>query len=68
MAGAFMDVGLGASRRRADELADNYGERFRPTAYLRQLAAAGSGLGGSSARPTERGLGGQGSPDPGQHR
>ena len=26
---------------RADELAEAYGERFRPTAYLRDLAAKG---------------------------
>ena len=26
---------------RADELAEKYGDRFRPTAYLRDLAAAG---------------------------
>ena len=29
---------------RADELADAYGERFRPTAYLRDLAAKGESL------------------------
>jgi 3-hydroxyacyl-CoA dehydrogenase/enoyl-CoA hydratase/3-hydroxybutyryl-CoA epimerase len=34
-------VGLGAFVARADELADAYGERFRPTAYLRELAASG---------------------------
>ncbi len=34
-------IGLGAFLDRADELADRYGERFRPTAYLRQLAAKG---------------------------
>ncbi|MFC7495387.1 MULTISPECIES: 3-hydroxyacyl-CoA dehydrogenase NAD-binding domain-containing protein [unclassified Nocardioides] len=33
-------VGLGAFVKRADELADAYGERFRPTAYLRELAAS----------------------------
>ncbi len=31
-------VGLTAFCRRADELADAYGERFRPSAYLRTLA------------------------------
>jgi len=35
------EVGLGAFVARADELADAYGERFRPTAYLRELAASG---------------------------
>lgn len=34
-------VGLGAFVARADELADAYGERFRPTSYLRELAASG---------------------------
>ena len=34
-------IGLGAFLARADELADAYGERFRPTAYLRELAATG---------------------------
>lgn len=34
-------VGLEAFLARADELADTYGERFRPTAYLRDLAARG---------------------------
>lgn len=34
-------IGLGAFVARADELADAYGERFRPTAYLRELAASG---------------------------
>jgi 3-hydroxyacyl-CoA dehydrogenase/enoyl-CoA hydratase/3-hydroxybutyryl-CoA epimerase len=34
-------IGLSAFLARADELADRYGERFRPTAYLRELAAAG---------------------------
>jgi len=34
-------VGLGAFVARADELADAYGERFRPTSYLRELAATG---------------------------
>jgi 3-hydroxyacyl-CoA dehydrogenase / enoyl-CoA hydratase / 3-hydroxybutyryl-CoA epimerase len=34
-------VGLKAFVHRADELADTYGERFRPTAYLRDLADKG---------------------------
>ena len=34
-------IGLGAFLARADELADRYGERFRPTTYLRDLAAQG---------------------------
>ncbi|MGA8246358.1 MAG: 3-hydroxyacyl-CoA dehydrogenase NAD-binding domain-containing protein [Nocardioides sp.] len=34
-------IGLQAFLERADELADRYGERFRPTAYLRDLAAQG---------------------------
>ncbi|WP_243060555.1 3-hydroxyacyl-CoA dehydrogenase NAD-binding domain-containing protein [Nocardioides sp. SR21] len=34
-------VGLGAFVARADELAEKYGERFRPTPYLRDLAASG---------------------------
>jgi 3-hydroxyacyl-CoA dehydrogenase/enoyl-CoA hydratase/3-hydroxybutyryl-CoA epimerase len=34
-------IGLAAFVRRADELADRYGERFRPTAYLRGLAEGG---------------------------
>ena len=34
-------VGLGAFVARADELAERYGDRFRPTAYLRDLAASG---------------------------
>jgi 3-hydroxyacyl-CoA dehydrogenase/enoyl-CoA hydratase/3-hydroxybutyryl-CoA epimerase len=34
-------IGLAAFLARADELADRYGERFRPTAYLRELAAKG---------------------------
>ena len=33
-------VGLGAFVARADELAEQYGDRFRPTAYLRDLAAS----------------------------
>jgi 3-hydroxyacyl-CoA dehydrogenase/enoyl-CoA hydratase/3-hydroxybutyryl-CoA epimerase len=34
-------IGLDAFLVRADELADRYGERVRPTAYLRDLAAKG---------------------------
>jgi 3-hydroxyacyl-CoA dehydrogenase / enoyl-CoA hydratase / 3-hydroxybutyryl-CoA epimerase len=34
-------IGLDAFLARADELADRYGERFRPTAYLRDLAGKG---------------------------
>ncbi|MDF1604339.1 3-hydroxyacyl-CoA dehydrogenase NAD-binding domain-containing protein [Nocardioides sp. YIM 152315] len=34
-------VGLGAFVARADELADAYGDRFRPSAWLRDLAASG---------------------------
>jgi 3-hydroxyacyl-CoA dehydrogenase/enoyl-CoA hydratase/3-hydroxybutyryl-CoA epimerase len=35
-------IGLDAFLARADQLADRYGERFRPTAYLRDLAASGA--------------------------
>ncbi len=35
------EVGLGAFLARADELAEAYGDRFRPTAYLREMAATG---------------------------
>jgi 3-hydroxyacyl-CoA dehydrogenase/enoyl-CoA hydratase/3-hydroxybutyryl-CoA epimerase len=34
-------IGIDAFLRRADELADKYGEQLRPTAYLRDLAAKG---------------------------
>ncbi|QZY29035.1 3-hydroxyacyl-CoA dehydrogenase NAD-binding domain-containing protein [Nocardioides coralli] len=34
-------IGLAAFVARADELADAYGERFRPSAYLRDLVAKG---------------------------
>ncbi|MGZ5401025.1 MAG: 3-hydroxyacyl-CoA dehydrogenase family protein, partial [Nocardioides sp.] len=34
-------IGLAAFCNRADELADAYGERFRPSAYLRGLVAKG---------------------------
>ena len=37
-------IGLPAFLDRADELAETYGERFRPTAYLRELAAKGEGF------------------------
>ena len=39
---------------RADELADTYGERFRPTAYLRELAEKGERL-PRLTRPDRRG-------------
>ena len=35
------EIGLAAFVRRADELADTYGERFRPTSYLRGMAERG---------------------------
>ena len=35
------EIGLAAFVRRADELADRYGERFRPTSYLRGMAERG---------------------------
>ena len=35
-------IGLDAFLARADELAEAYGERFRPTAYLREMAATGA--------------------------
>ena len=35
------EIGLAAFVARADELAEAYGDRFRPTAYLRELAAKG---------------------------
>lgn len=34
-------IGLGAFVARADELAEKYGDRFRPTPWLRDLAASG---------------------------
>src|SRR4051794_31494797 len=37
-------IGLDAFLARADQLADRYGERFRPTPYLRELAAKGEGF------------------------
>ncbi|GAA1545816.1 fatty oxidation protein FadB [Streptomyces albidochromogenes] len=37
-------TGLAAFIRRADELADQYGERLRPTKYLRDLSADGKAL------------------------
>lgn len=39
--GADGEIGLAAFVARADELAEKYGDRFRPTAYLRELAASG---------------------------
>ncbi|WP_121254191.1 3-hydroxyacyl-CoA dehydrogenase NAD-binding domain-containing protein [Nocardioides ferulae] len=39
--GADGEIGLAAFVKRADELADAYGDRFRPTAYLRDMAAKG---------------------------
>ena len=39
--GADGSIGLDAFLARADELAERYGDRFRPTAYLRDLAAKG---------------------------
>jgi 3-hydroxyacyl-CoA dehydrogenase/enoyl-CoA hydratase/3-hydroxybutyryl-CoA epimerase len=42
--GADGRIGLEAFLDRADELAESYGERFRPTAYLRDLAARGNGF------------------------
>ncbi|MCW2793748.1 MAG: 3-hydroxyacyl-CoA dehydrogenase, partial [Nocardioides sp.] len=35
------EIGLAAFVKRADELADAYGDRFRPTAYLRSMAEKG---------------------------
>ena len=35
-------IGLAAFIRRADELADKYGEQLRPTEYLRDLASVGA--------------------------
>jgi 3-hydroxyacyl-CoA dehydrogenase/enoyl-CoA hydratase/3-hydroxybutyryl-CoA epimerase len=35
------DIGLQAFVKRAEELAETYGERFRPTANLTDLAASG---------------------------
>ena len=42
--GADGRIGLQAFLDRADELAEAYGERFRPTSYLRELAAKGEGF------------------------
>ncbi len=39
--GADGEIGLAAFVKRADELAAAYGERFQPTAWLRELAASG---------------------------
>ncbi len=38
------EIGLKAFVARADELTASYGERFRPTAYLRDLAEKGEGF------------------------
>ena len=38
------EIGLAAFVKRADELAEKYGDRFRPTPYLRDLAAKGEGF------------------------
>ncbi|MEZ5096591.1 MAG: 3-hydroxyacyl-CoA dehydrogenase NAD-binding domain-containing protein [Nocardioides sp.] len=40
------EIGLAAFLARADELADRYGERFRPSAYLRGLGERGEGFPG----------------------
>jgi 3-hydroxyacyl-CoA dehydrogenase/enoyl-CoA hydratase/3-hydroxybutyryl-CoA epimerase len=37
-------IGLSAFLDRADELADKYGDRFRATPWLRELAAKGEGF------------------------
>ncbi|TQL70788.1 short chain enoyl-CoA hydratase /3-hydroxyacyl-CoA dehydrogenase [Nocardioides albertanoniae] len=37
-------IGIDAFLARADELAEAYGDRFRPTQYLRDLAAKGEGF------------------------
>ncbi|NYI80498.1 3-hydroxyacyl-CoA dehydrogenase NAD-binding domain-containing protein [Nocardioides panzhihuensis] len=37
-------IGIEAFLARAEELAETYGERFRPTPYLRELAAKGEGF------------------------
>ncbi|WP_110207373.1 3-hydroxyacyl-CoA dehydrogenase NAD-binding domain-containing protein [Nocardioides daejeonensis] len=42
--GADGEIGLTAFVKRADELAEAYGERFRPTQWLRDRAASGEGL------------------------
>jgi 3-hydroxyacyl-CoA dehydrogenase/enoyl-CoA hydratase/3-hydroxybutyryl-CoA epimerase len=38
------EIGLSAFLKRADELAATYGDRFRATPWLRELAAKGSGF------------------------
>ncbi|MCW2764609.1 MAG: 3-hydroxyacyl-CoA dehydrogenase [Nocardioides sp.] len=35
------EIGLAAFVERADQLAESYGDRFRPTSYLRDLASSG---------------------------
>ncbi len=42
--GADGTIGLAAFVARADELAERYGDRFRPSTYLRDLAASGERL------------------------
>ncbi|WP_235738909.1 3-hydroxyacyl-CoA dehydrogenase NAD-binding domain-containing protein [Nocardioides alcanivorans] len=42
--GADGEIGLDAFIKRADELAEQYGDRFRPTQWLRDRAASGEGL------------------------
>lgn len=37
-------IGIDAFLKRADELADTYGEQLRPTQYLRDMAAKGEGF------------------------
>ena len=37
-------IGLAAFLERADELAEKYGDRFRATPWLRNLAAKGAGF------------------------
>ena len=41
---AFSFFGLAAFVKRADQLAEKYGDRFRPTQYLCDLAAKGEGF------------------------
>jgi 3-hydroxyacyl-CoA dehydrogenase/enoyl-CoA hydratase/3-hydroxybutyryl-CoA epimerase len=38
------EIGLDAFLKRADELAEKYGERFQATPWLRELAASGKGF------------------------
>ncbi|WP_435769567.1 3-hydroxyacyl-CoA dehydrogenase NAD-binding domain-containing protein [Nocardioides sp. SYSU DS0651] len=39
-----VEIGLDAFLKRADELAEKYGDRFRATPWLRELAASGKGF------------------------